>query len=131
MEDDAVLRNGHALRVEDGEPGWWGGGRRGEVHHHAALVKEGDDAVKPVEVVLTWSWFQLCPGEDPQRDQVHPGLAHQAYVFVPDLLGPLLRVVVPAVDHVRDLMGDHNLTSCGQVVAGRALPGVIRAPEDE
>src|SRR5215217_2931093 len=65
MEDHAVLCDRQAFGMEDGEPGWRGGGRRGEVHHHAIVVQQGDDAVKPAEVVLAGTWFEPCPGEDP------------------------------------------------------------------
>src|SRR5829696_7686325 len=62
--------------------------------------------------------------------QVHAGLAHQAHVLVPDLPGPLLRVVVAAVDHVRDLPGDHGLTSCACVATWGSLgPDDFRLPK--
>src|SRR5687767_10375950 len=88
MEDYAVLRDGQALGVEGGEPGWWRSGRRGEVHHYTVLVQQGDDAVQPAEVVLAVARFQLRPGEDPQGYKVHARFAHQAHVLVPDLLMP-------------------------------------------
>jgi hypothetical protein len=97
MERDALPRYGQALGVQPGEPRWGRGGGRREVNHHAVLVEEVHDPVKPAEIVLIGAGLQLRPEEDAERDEVHVRLAHQAHVLVPDLLRPLLGVVISAV----------------------------------
>jgi hypothetical protein len=56
-------------------------------------------SIEPPEVVMALGRLQQRPGEDADADQVDPRVAHQRHVFAPDLLGPLLGVVVAAVRH--------------------------------
>jgi hypothetical protein len=59
-----------------------------EVHH----------LVEPRELVPALFGFEQGPGEDADADAVDAGLAHEPHVLGPRLAGPLLGVVVTAVD---------------------------------
>ena len=71
----------------------------------AAVVQQVQHPVEPAELVPALGGLQQRPGEDADADQVDPGLAHQRDVLGPDLLGPLLGVVVAAVADARRRCG--------------------------
>src|SRR5215213_8139126 len=84
-----------------------------------------DDAVLPDRQALG---VEL--GKPGRRGGGRCGEVHHHAVLVPDLPGPLLRVVVAAVDHVRDLPGNHGLTSCACVATWGSLgPDDFRLPK--
>ncbi len=93
------------------EPGRRGGGGGGEVDGDAGGVQQVEDLVEQRPVVRARAGFEAGPGEHSDGDEVDPRLAHEAYVLVPDVLGPLLRVVVAPVgdcaDPVRE--GEHRV----------------------
>jgi hypothetical protein len=63
----------------------------------------------------------VAPGKDTQGNDVDPSLLHQAHVLEPDGFGPLLWVVVTAIEHVGILgAGSFMLASWGRIrtVAG-------------
>ena len=68
----------------------------GEVDRNSAVMQDVQHPVQPVELEAPVGLFEQRPGEDPDADQVDPGLLHQGNVLVPNILGPLLRVVVTA-----------------------------------
>jgi hypothetical protein len=91
---DAVGGDGQRLGVGVREPQGWGGGRGGKVHRDTALVEQAEHLVHAGEVQPPRLGFDPRPGEDAERDQVDPGLAHQRHVLAPDPRRPLLGVVV-------------------------------------
>lgn len=92
----ALLGHGQRLGVGAVEPGGRGGGGRAQVDADAVLVQQVEDPVEPAEVVLPRGGFQQGPGEDPDAHHRDAGLPHQPDVLAPDVLRPLLGVVVPA-----------------------------------
>src|SRR5438105_4417713 len=64
-------------------------------------MEQVEDAVQPLEVVAARNRLQAGPAEDPDADEVDAGLAHQPDVLLPDDVGPLVGVVVAAVQDVR------------------------------
>ncbi len=75
-------------------------GRRGpgrQVDRDAARVQQVDDPVEPAVVEDPLVRLDPGPGEDADGGDVDAGPAHQPDVLWPDLLRPLLRVVVPAI----------------------------------
>ena len=103
----ADLVDERRLRVTLEEPRRRARGRGRQVHGDPARVQLVEHPVEPVEVVRPGLGLEQGPGEDPHADQVDPGLPHEAYVLVPDLLRPLLRVVVGAVgDPSAERLGD-------------------------
>ena len=63
----------------------------------AGLAELVDDSVEPAEIVHVFAGFDFRPGEDAHGYEVHSRLDHEAHVLVPDLLGPLVGIVVAAV----------------------------------
>src|SRR5690606_375134 len=68
------------------------------------------------------------PAEDAEADEVHACLVHQPHVLGPDLLGPLLRVVVAAVGDLVDawqpLVGPRSRDETGRGGHGGPLSGL-------
>ena len=93
----AVLVAPQHLGVLLGEPHRRRCGGGGQVDGDAGLAELVDDAVQPIEVVYAFLRLDLGPREDGDGHDVDAGLGHQADVLVPDLLGPLVGVVVAAV----------------------------------
>src|SRR5699024_2993546 len=79
------------------EPGRGSGCGRAQVDADPGLVQQREHLVEPPPVELPAAGLEARPGEHPDADQVHAGLAHQAHVLDPGLAGPLLGVVVAAV----------------------------------
>src|SRR5262249_5083639 len=100
-EAESVFRDRQHLWVPVRERGWRRGGGRGQVYGDAALVEQIHEAVQPTELKAVPSWLQPRPGEDAEADQVDASLSHQAHVLRPDVLRPLIGVVVTAVGQVR------------------------------
>ena len=103
---DPVGKNRKHLRVGVREPRRRRGGRGCEVDANSALVEHLHDPIEPGEVVLARRRFQARPGEDAEGDKVDTGLPHEPDVFLPDALGPLVRVVVATVGDVRQLLAE-------------------------
>ena len=97
--DGAVLVLRQELGVRGARPRRRRGGRRGEVDGDAALVQQVDHPVEPAEVELALARLDARPREDAEAHHRDAGLAHARDVVGPDLLGPLLGVVVGAVVH--------------------------------
>nr|BFF26689.1 hypothetical protein GCM10025732_46540 [Glycomyces mayteni] len=102
---DPVGAHVERVGVGEGEPRRRGGGRGREVDTDAPGVELVQDRVEPREVVLAFARLQPRPGEHADGDEVDPGLAHEEDVVVPDLLGPLLGVVVAAVAQAVETSG--------------------------
>src|SRR5258706_4723449 len=100
-KDDALCGHRQARGVKPRQPGWRRGGGRRQIHTHAVGIEQIDHLVEPGEVVLTWSRLDPRPGEHAERDQIDAGRPHHPGVLLPDCFGPLLGVVVAAVDEVR------------------------------
>src|SRR6185437_4953291 len=83
-----------------GQPRWRSGGRGGQVHPDSGLTHQVEYPPEPVELEVALGRLKMRPGEDADGDEIDSRLAHQPYVFGPDLGRPLLRVVVTAVEHV-------------------------------
>ncbi|CAM5550247.1 hypothetical protein SALBM311S_01472 [Streptomyces alboniger] len=94
----AVLVDGQGVGVQMAHPGRRGGGRGCQDDADAARVHQVHQPVQPAEVPLPRAGFELRPGEDAEGDGVDAGGPHEADVLVPGLLGPLLGVVVAAVE---------------------------------
>ena len=99
----AFARHRQALGMSVCKPRRRRGGRGGEVGKDAVLSQQVEYAVEPVEFVLSRCRLESAPGEDADRDDVDGRLPHQADVRAPDLLRPLLRVVVTSVEDVGNL----------------------------
>ncbi len=82
------------LGIRAAEPRGRGGGPGPEVDPDAGGVQPLEDVVQGREVERVRARLQVRPPEDVHRDQIDPGLAHQADVLVPHLGRPLLGVVV-------------------------------------
>ena len=89
-----VLGDGEHLRVPVGQPRRRRGGGGGEVDADARRVQVVHLPVEPGEVPGVRRGLQPRPREDPERDQVHAGLAHQGAVLHVGGGWPLLGVVV-------------------------------------
>jgi hypothetical protein len=117
---DTFAGNGTGLRILLPEPGRRGGRGRAKVHADPGIMQEVQKVVQPFEVILTFARFQQHPGEDADADQVDPGLLHQRDVLHPDLTGPLLRVVVPAIAKTGRGTGSQGAGMRSAVAAVRA-----------
>ena len=95
----AGLVGGQRLGVVRAHPRRRRGRCRGEVHRDAAGVQGVDDPVEPGEVPHVFGGLDARPGEDAEAHDVHTRLVHAADVVFPDLFGPLVGVVVGAVQH--------------------------------
>ncbi len=93
--------DGQRLGVGPGQPGWGGGGRRREIHADPALVEQVHDPVQPAELEAPLLRFEEGPREDADRREGDPGLPHQCDVLGPDVLRPLLGVVVATESDAR------------------------------
>ena len=85
------------LGMRLGQPHRRGCGRGSEIYGDAGLAELVDDSVEPAEIVHVLAGFDFRPGEDAHGYEVHSRLDHEAHVLVPDLLGPLVGIVVAAV----------------------------------
>jgi len=68
--------------------------RRGETHGLPGGSQLLEDPVQHGEVIGVLVGLQRRPGEDVHRERVDTRLLEERHVPVPDVLGPLLRVVV-------------------------------------
>ncbi len=93
------------------------GGR--EIHPNALRVQEVENAVEPPEVVGARPGFQPCPREDGDRYQVDTCLLHGADIFQPDLLRPLVGVVVATIQEVWDPRAERLGGRVRQALVGR------------
>ena len=99
----AVGRHRQALGVPVRQPGRRRSRGRCETGLDAVLVQQVKHPVEPAKIVVPGTRFEPGPREDANRDQVDACRLHEAHVLQPDLLGPLLRVVVAAVPDARVL----------------------------
>ena len=97
MDHVAVRFHWQYLGMRPVQPQWGGRGGGGQVDGDAGLAELADNAVQPVEIPGVLGGLDAVPAEDGQGHGVDAGLGHQADVLVPDLLGPLVGVVVAAV----------------------------------
>ena len=88
--------DGQGLGVGPRQPGRRGRGGRREVDGDPALVQQVHHPVEPAELEPSRLRLQQRPREDTHRGEGDTGLLHEPDVLGPDLLGPLLRVVVGA-----------------------------------
>ena len=89
--------DGQDLGVGGSEPRRRRGGGRGHVHVDAGAGQEVHDAVEPVQVPGVLVGLDPGPGEDGEGHHGDAGFLHEAHVLRPDLLRPLVGVVVGAV----------------------------------
>ena len=82
-----------------------------------------DDFIQLRKVVFFFRGLQLGPGEHVHRGAVDPGQIKQPQVFLPDFFGPLLRVVIAAVQHdvERMLHADSSLKFNGKTPMGSSF----------
>ena len=90
----AVLVTRKDLRVAFVQPQRRGRRRGGQVDHDAGIAEFVDDAVEPAEIPTILGGLDAIPAEDGEGHGVDAGLLHQADVVVPDVLGPLVGIVV-------------------------------------
>ena len=98
-----------ALKVHPGHlgiflrhPGGHGSGGRGQHDVYTVLAEQGDYIVQLREVVGVLVWLQLRPGEHIDRGGVDIRLFKQFHVLGPYFPGPLVRVVVAAVQYAAE-----------------------------
>ena len=82
------------FRVLFVQPQRRGGGCGGQIDRDAGFAELVDDAVKPAEIPTILGGLDAIPAEDGEGHGVDAGLLHQADVVVPDVLGPLVGIVV-------------------------------------
>ena len=90
----AVLVTRKDLRVAFVQPQRRGRRRGGQVDRDAGIAEFVDDAVEPAEIPTILGGLDAIPAEDGEGHGVDAGLLHQADVVVPDVLGPLVGIVV-------------------------------------
>ncbi len=106
-EGDTVARDDPRVGVRPVEPGGRYGGRGAQDDADAVGVEEIHEPVEPGEVEHALLGLDQDPREHADGREGDPGLAHQGDVLGPDVLGPLLGVVVAAVgDPVETLRPD-------------------------
>ena len=90
------------LRVPLAHPHGLGARGRGQHGVDAVFIQIVNDLFQPVKVVNALLGLQLGPGENAHGHAVDVGLFHQADILLQDVgaVQPLVRVVVPAVEHV-------------------------------
>ena len=90
------------LRVLFAHPHGLGARGRGQHGVDAVFIQIVNDLFQPVKVVHALLGLQLGPGENAHGHAVDVGLFHQADILLQDVgaVQPLVRVVVPAVEHV-------------------------------
>ena len=74
-----------------------GGRGGGQIGCDAGFAEFFYDAVEPAEIPTILGGLDAVPAEDGEGDRVDAGFFHQADVVVPDLLRPLIGIVVAAV----------------------------------
>ena len=57
------------------------------------------NVIQLVEIVFLLGRLKLCPGKYIDGSAVDPGIPEIFHVFLPDIPGPLIGVVVPAVQN--------------------------------
>jgi hypothetical protein len=67
------------------------------------LSEQVEHPVEPLELVAAGLRLELGPREHADGDEVDACLSHETDVLLPDLLRPLLWVVVASVENVGDL----------------------------
>jgi hypothetical protein len=100
------------------EPRWRRGGRCSEVGEDAVLCQQVEHPVEPAELVSAGLRLEEPPRKDADRDEVDAALVHEADVLEPDLLRPLLGVVVASVEDVRDLGDEGYAASLSDMFGG-------------
>ena len=80
-------------------PGWSRSGRRRETSGDSAGVELTQDPVEPLKSEHVFRWLKANPAKNREGDDIDVGLAHQTDILVPDVLRPLFRVVVAAVQN--------------------------------
>src|SRR5581483_9626864 len=116
------------LGVRAGQPGGMGAGRGGQADVAALVGSALDDPVEHAEVVPVLGRLNQSPVEDAEGDGVDPGGVKELIVPGPDLLGPLLRVVVPAECDLRGGGQAHAVnSSVTSAIIGRQLRSRIAA----
>ena len=73
-----------------------GGRCGGQIGCDAGFAEFFYDAVEPAEIPTILGGLDAVPAEDGEGDRVDAGFFHQADVVVPDLLRPLVGIVVAA-----------------------------------
>ena len=71
----------------------------GEVCGDAIGTELSDNAVKPTEIKHTLTRFNLSPGEYGDRHYRNFCFFHEADVVIPDLLRPLVRIIITAIPY--------------------------------
>src|SRR5436190_7198809 len=109
--------SGHRQRIgmKFRQPGWGRGSRGRQIDENFILLKKVDDTVKPVEGVSLGIWLQLRPTEDSEGHEIHSRSLHQLDIFNPNRLGPLLRIVISAVEQLGKFRTDHGPPSLVQL----------------
>ncbi len=105
-ESGAVACHGQALRMPVREPRRRGGRGGRQVGEDPVRGEQVEQTVEPVELVPSGLRLEERPGEHADRRQVHARLAHERDVLEPDLLRPLLGVVVASVEDVGDFRSE-------------------------
>jgi hypothetical protein len=96
VQHGAVGEAGEDLRVLAREPRRRGRGRGRERDLDAGVVQAVHRLVEPAPLELALARLDGRPREDRDAQEVDPRLAHELEVLEPDLLRPLLGVVVAA-----------------------------------
>jgi len=82
------------------------GRRRGcQINRDASLAELVDDAIEPAEIPMVFGGLEAVPAEDGKGHGVDTGLSHQADVVVPDVLRPLVGIVVAAEGDAASVRG--------------------------
>src|SRR6266487_5420820 len=97
-ERHAVTGYRQAFGITPRKPGWRRRGRGRKVGEDPVLREQVQHTVEPAELVPAGLRLEPRPREDPYGYEVNAGLAHQLNVLEPDLLRPLLGVVVASVE---------------------------------
>ena len=103
-------------------PFWAGTGRSSQDCGDTVFPETVYDIFHPAEMVLPFTGFQNCPGENPQGNFIDFCFLKILDVFFQDIRGiqPLFRIVVPAVNHFTEIyVFAHICPPMGRSVAGR------------
>ncbi len=99
----AVRPHAQHFRILGRHPGRARAGRRGQHRVGPVFGQHVHDPVQPAELEAAFLRLKMGPREDADRHGVAVGQLHEAHVLGPDLLGPLVRIVVAAMQHVGEL----------------------------
>ncbi len=130
-QSPAVLGDRQRVGVALVEPGRGHHRGGGQVHRDPVVVQQVQQPVQPAELEDAGGGLQQGPGEDADAHGVHTGLPHQGHVLGPDLLGPLLGVVVTAEREAASQQsgGAPSGGLCGESRGDRGHDGLLRKRE--